>query len=456
MSIRENIRSFRHRLLRRRRLRDVTPKGLFGRSLLIIALPVALMQIIVLWMFFDSQWETVTRRLSEGVAGDVAMIVAQAEAKADNDDFAKLAQLAQEKMGLSVVLQSQGSLPTNLRASVFSVLDRTLREALEAKLQNPFWFDTTRYPAYVDIRVQSDAGVLRFIAPRDKVFSTTGHIFVFWLLVATFLQTTIAIIFIRNQVRPIQRLAIAAEHFGKGQENTGYSPSGAREVRQAGAAFLQMKDRIERFVNQRTEMLAGVSHDLRTPLTRLKLQLAMLEQDGDIKNAQQDLRDMERMLDGYLSFARSGSQEDSVTVDMNDLVQTCVDKAKRGGADIEIMQDGGMAVFGRKDALGRCLSNLIDNAVRYGGKVFITTQITDNGVEVMIEDNGPGIEQSRHEAAFMPFNRLDPARNANTDGVGLGLSIARDIARAHGGDIILGRSSYGGLSVCLTIPSPNN
>ncbi len=452
MSIKNKYTTLRHRIFKRRRLRDFTPKGLFGRSLLIIALPVALMQIAVLWMFFDSQWETVTTRLSEGVAGDVAVIVTQYQQNPGTENFANLSQLAQEKMHLSVVLQPDGALPTSLRSSIFSVLDRTLRGALDNKLEAPFWFDTTRYPAYVDIRVQTKAGLLRFIAPRDKVFSTSGHIFVFWLIAATFIQTGIAIIFIRNQVKPIQRLANATDRFGKGQDYPGFSPSGAREVRQAASAFLEMRNRIVRFVEQRTAMLAGVSHDLRTPLTRLKLQLALMDNHTGIGDALQDIKEMEHMLDGYLSFARNEAEEDSGFVDVSALITHCAQNARRGGAQIELQIEKNLGVSGRQDALRRCLGNLIDNAVCYGETVCITAYHDKTSVIVLVEDDGPGIEDHLVEEAFQPFNRLDPSRNLNSEGVGLGLSIARDTARAHGGDISLGRSKIGGLRALLHLP----
>ncbi|PHS26935.1 MAG: two-component sensor histidine kinase [Robiginitomaculum sp.] len=448
----EKITTFRHWLFRRRRLRDVTPKGLFGRSLLIIALPVALMQITVLWMFFNSQWEIVTTRLSEGVAGDVAVVVEQFKEDPTPEHFETLSTQALEKMGLSVALQPAETLPLGLRSSIFSVLDRTLREALGAKLSNPFWFDTTRYPAYVDIRVQTDAGLLRFLAPRDKVFSTNGHIFVFWLIAATFMQTGIAIIFIRNQVRPIQRLANAAERFGKGQDDKNFSPSGAREVRRAATAFLEMKERIARFVDQRTVMLAGVSHDLRTPLTRLKLQLALMGDVDGLGDARKDLCEMERMLDGYLAFARDDAPAKSTRVDLSALVKECVENARRTKANITIDVAPGITISGRQDALGRCINNLIENAVRYGDQVFVSLQKNTSFADIIIEDDGPGIAKSAYEDAFSPFNRLDPARNLNTDGVGLGLAIARDVARAHGGDILLGRSGHGGLRAVLHLP----
>ncbi len=456
MAVQRKFSAFWQWLKKPKRLRDYTPKGLFGRSLLIIALPVALMQIAVLWVFFTSQWETVTTRLSEGVAGDVATIVTLYEADSSPEILQKLTQYSMDKMRLSVALIADEPLPTGVRESLFSVLDRTLNNALSAAVDAPFWFDTTRYPAYVDIRVQTDNGLLRFLAPRDKVFSTTGHIFVFWLIAATFIQTGIAVIFIRNQVRPIQRLADAANRFGRGQDEPDISPSGAREVRQATTDFIKMRNRIQRFVEQRTAMLAGVSHDLRTPLTRLKLQLALMEQDEELENAQRDLREMERMLDGYLSFARNEADEDSAPLDLSQLLQDCVANAKRSGANIEAQILGDLHVLGRADALTRAFNNIIDNATRYANSTRLSTRhkgdVGVGMVQISIEDDGPGIEEDQFETAFKPFNRLDPARNLNTDGVGLGLAIARDTVRAHGGEIVLGRSALGGLSVLISLP----
>lgn len=450
MTLAQRMAALRRAVFRRHRLRDYTPRGLFGRSLLIIALPVALMQIAVLWMFFDSQWETVTARLSEGMAGDVAVIVAAY--RKEPQTLNALEQLAMDKMDLSVALQPGEILPTSPNPALFSVLDRTLRRALQARLDAPFWFDTTRYPAYVDIRVQTSAGVLRFIAPRDRVFSTSGHIFVFWLIVVTFVQMGIAVIFIRNQVRPIQRLAEAADRFGRGQDYPGFAPSGAREVRRAAAAFIEMRDRIRKYIDQRTTMLAGVSHDLRTPLTRLKLHLAMSSDADGAAGAREDVREMERMLDGYLAFARSEAAEPDQRFDVGELTRQIIDAARRGGASIDAQIGDGLELSGRRQALGRCIANLVDNAVRYGDHVYVSASRTGETIELVVEDDGPGIAKSCHEEAFRPFNRLDAARNLNTGGVGLGLTIARDTARAHGGDIVLGRSQHGGLRALLRLP----
>ncbi|MGA9657552.1 MAG: HAMP domain-containing protein, partial [Asticcacaulis sp.] len=253
------------------------PRTLMARVLLIIVLPIAIMQIAVTWVFFDKHWETVTAKLSEGLAGDIAWAVRAYEEEPTSANLAKISSQAEKSMQLSVGLRKNDKLPVNLRPSIFLALNRTIDEALGDQLTEDYWFDTTRYPAFVDIRVQTPQGVLRFIAPKDRAFATTGYIFIFWMLGATFILTAIAMLFIRNQVRAIERLSQAAEKFGRGEEDPAFKPYGATEVRAAAEAFLKMKARIQRQIEQRTTLLASVSHDLRTPLTRLKLELAMSE-----------------------------------------------------------------------------------------------------------------------------------------------------------------------------------
>ena len=271
------------------------PTSLFGRSLLIIVLPVALMQIAVTWIFFDAHWQTVTGRLSDGLAGEVAWAVESYEDEPNSSTMAKLADRAEKSLSLSIALQPGKELPARRRTNTFAVVDRSLERALSDRLDAPFWFDTTRYPAYVDIRVKVDQGVIRILAPRDRAFATQGHIFVLWMAMATILLTAIAILFIRNQTRTIERLASAADAFGRGIDAPAFKPSGAREVRQAAHAFLAMKSRIQRHIDQRTALLASVSHDLRTPLTRLKLELAMAEPSPRNAEMKRDLAEMEHM-----------------------------------------------------------------------------------------------------------------------------------------------------------------
>jgi len=434
-------------------LKRQLPKTLFGRSLLIIVLPVALMQIAVTYVFFDNHWQTVTSRLSEGLAGDIAWAVESYQEEPTPAAFARLSRRAEESMGLSIALQQGRELPVNRRYSFFAPIDRSLQRALSERLDEPFWFDTTRYPAYVDIRVAVPGGVLRVLAPRDRAFATQGHIFVLWMTVATVLLTAIAILFIRNQVRAIERLANAAEAFGRGGEAVAFKPHGAREVRRAATAFLAMRSRIQRHIEQRTTLLASVSHDLRTPLTRLKLALALSEQSKRTEAMKKDVSEMEHMIDEYLAFARGEGGEALEIVQLRQLIEEVSEGARRAGAEVTVAADPKLTAEVRPNALKRALSNLVMNAAVHGEHIEVAVrQRTNGGVEIVVDDDGPGIPAERYEEAFKAFGRLDESRNQNTKGVGLGLAIARDVARGHGGDIVLDRSPLGGLRAVVQLP----
>ncbi|KPF84976.1 histidine kinase [Brevundimonas sp. AAP58] len=436
------------RILKRR-----LPTTLWGRSLLIIVLPVLIMQGAVTWAFFDMHWQTVTARLSEGLAGDVAWA---AESYRDEPTAANLAEItdqAQRSMQLSVALRPDAVIPTEPRRGPIGVVDRTLEAALASRLDQPFWFDTTRYPAYVDIQVQQRDGVLRIIAPRERAVATQAHIFVLWLMLATALLMGVAILFIRNQVRAIERLADAAEAFGRGEVTTRFKPHGAREVRQAAAAFMDMRDRIQRHIDQRTALLASVSHDLRTPLTRLRLELALAPPFKRQAAMKGDLDEMEHMIDEYLAFARGEAGEAPQTVDLATLLKTAGEDVRRAGAEVEIAAPKGLSASLRPLAFKRALANLAGNAASHGEHVRLSARaLPSGGVEIAIEDDGPGIPEDMHEEAFRPFSRLDESRNQNRKGVGLGLAIARDVARSHGGDITLDRSDLGGLKALVRLP----
>ncbi|GAA0655835.1 ATP-binding protein [Brevundimonas lenta] len=429
------------------------PTSLWGRSLLIIVLPVLVMQVAVTWAFFDMHWQTVTARLSDGLAGDIAWA---AESYADDptpQNLSVIAERAQRSMSLSIVLQDGAVLPRENRRGAIGVVDRTLEKALASRLDQPFWFDTTRYPAHVDIRVQQPQGVLRIIAPRERAVATQAHIFVLWLLIATVLLMGVAILFIRNQVRAIERLAEAAEAFGRGEARERFKPSGAREVRAAASAFLDMRDRIQRHIDQRTALLASVSHDLRTPLTRLRLELALAPPFKRADAMRGDLDEMEHMIDEYLAFARGESGEAAQEVSITDLLGAAGDDARRAGAEVEIAAPEGLTASLRPLAFKRALTNLAGNAAAHGDHVRLSARaLPSGGFEVAVEDDGPGIPDDMHEEAFRPFSRLDDSRNQNRKGVGLGLAIARDVARGHGGDITLSRSELGGLRALIRLP----
>lgn len=429
------------------------PTTLFGRSLLIIVLPVALMQVAVTWVFFDAHWQTVTARLSEGLAGDIAWAVDTYQDDPKPETAARIAERAETSMGLSVALQPRRTLPPYRRPSLFAPIDRALQNALSARLDPPFWFDTTRYPAYVDIRVKVGPDTLRILAPRDRAFATQGHIFVLWMSVATILLTAIAILFIRNQVRAIERLASAADAFGRGADSPAFKPHGAREVRQAAQAFLAMKSRIQRHIDQRTALLASVSHDLRTPLTRLKLELALAEPTARTAEMKRDLAEMEHMIDEYLAFARGEGGEAVETVHLRQIIDEVSEGARRAGAQVKVAADPDLTAVIRPNALKRALSNLVMNAAVHGEHIEVAARTRiHGGVEIVVDDDGPGIPEEQYEDAFKAFNRLDEARNQNEKGVGLGLAIARDVARGHGGDILLDRSPLGGLRAVVRLP----
>ncbi|MDB5494554.1 MAG: sensor histidine kinase [Phenylobacterium sp.] len=435
------------------------PTTLFGRSLLIIVLPIAVMQIAVTYVFFDAHWRTVTSRLSQGLAGDIAWAVESYKQDPTPESFAKISRRAEQSMGLSIALQSGRKLPATHRdiplfnEPFHAPIERSLSRALDDRLDDPFWFDTTRYPAYVDVRVAVPGGVMRVLAPRDRAFATQGHIFVLWMTVATVLLTAVALLFIRNQVRAIERLANAAEVFGRGGDVAAFKPHGAKEVRRAASAFLAMRSRIQRHIEQRTNLLASVSHDLRTPLTRLKLELALSEPSKRTAEMKDDVAEMEHMIDEYLAFARGEGGEAVEIVRLRELIDEVSQGAVRAGAEVSVEGDPELMAEVRPNALKRALSNLVMNAAVHGEHVAVAARPRpQGGVEILVDDDGPGIPEDRYEEAFKAFGRLDEARNQNAKGVGLGLAIARDVARGHGGDITLDRSPLGGLRAVIRLP----
>ena len=433
-----------------RALKRRMPSSLFGRSFLMIVAPICVMQIAVTWAFFDAHWRTVTSRLSDGLAGDVAWAVDSY--KGDPSSLPHIADRAEKSLDLSIAYQPGRDLPTRRRFSLFLPIDQSMQQALSDRLDDPFWFDTTRYPGYVDVRVKMKGGVLRILAPRDRAFATNGHIFVMWLGGATLILTAVAVLFIRNQVRSIERLAEAAEAFGRGA-NVDFKPHGAREVRQAAQAFLDMKERLQRHIEQRTALLASVSHDLRTPLTRLKLELALAEPSSRLNEMKRDLAEMEHMIDEYLDFARGQGGESVETVAVRGLIEEVSEGAKRAGAEVRVKAGPDVIAALRPNAFKRAMANLVMNAAAHGEKIEVEARPgPSGGVEILVDDNGPGIPPDRYEEAFRPFSRLDEARNQNEKGVGLGLAIARDMARGHGGDVTLDRSPMGGLRAVVRLP----
>lgn len=433
-------------------LKPLTPRSLNGRFVLIIITPVILIQIASTWLYMERYSQQVTRRLSASVAGEIAFLIEEADALADGAATSNLFRLAEKHKKLTVRLEPEATLPTRQPEVFFSFISAIMREQLETIIQRPIWFDLEKRPSIVEIQVQLEDAVMVIELRRSRIIATNWHNFLAWMVVATVLFLSIAILFLRNQVRAILRLGLAAESFGKGRDVPDFKPAGAREVRNAASAVIEMRDRINAHVMQRTEMLAGVSHDLRTPITRMKLQLAMLGASPDIEDMKADLQEMEYMLQEYLDFARGQAGEESAPQDIAAILGEIKTSAHIRGHDIEI-EAPMLAEFPvRRTAFKRCITNLVNNASAFGTQVKVSATHDENGITICVEDNGPGIPAHRREEAFRPFHRLDEGRNLDHGGSGLGLAIARDIARAHGGDIELGDAPLGGLMATVTLP----
>ena len=428
------------------------PRGLFGRSLIIIVAPIVLLQAIIAYVFFERDLDTTTRRLARDVAADIAMLVALEDR--DGADRDHLRALAARQLDYRIRFLAGQNL-TPFRGKLTSTIDVALDDILEQRIGKDRDFRTARIGDDFEIKVDVHDGVLDVLVPRDRVTVSKPDIFILWMVGSSLLLMGIAILFLRNQVRPIERLARAADSFGKGRAVPDFKPYGATEVRRAAQAFITMRERLERHVTQRTEMLAGVSHDLKTPLTRLKLALALLPDDTDAASMRDDIAEMEHMLDEYLAFARGEEGEESAVSDLGELVSDTAQAASRArqqGGSVAVTVPAHIHVSVKRAALRRCLTNLIDNALKHGNQVAVTLTRDERLVEIAVEDNGPGIPDARREEAFRPFHRLDQGRNLQSGGSGLGLAIARDIARAHGGDIVLDNSAMGGLKATVRLP----
>jgi two-component system osmolarity sensor histidine kinase EnvZ len=433
-------------------LKRLMPRSLLGRSLLIIVTPLVILQLVSAFVFYESHWNKVSRRMAWGVAGDVAAISDFLRSHPDGDALGWVRTDMAPLMEFRVEMREGEILPNEPLQTDFSRSDRYLVEALEERLHNPFMVDTQSDDERIIVLVQHADGVLRLTTTRKRLFSSTTYVFVLWMVGTSLILFGVATLFMRNQVRPIRRLAAAADSFGKGRELRSFKPEGAREVRQAGAAFLDMRDRIKRHIGERTQMLAGVSHDLRTPLTRMKLQLAMSDQLAGADELKEDVAEMERMLEGYLAFARGEGAEQPRPTNLSDLLADVVQRARRKGGQIDLHTEGTLTVPLKPNAFERCVTNLIDNAVRYGIHVAVRAGRRDDAVEVTIDDDGPGIPEDKRADVFKPFFRMDQSRNPQTGGTGLGLTIARDVIRGHGGEIALLDSPFGGLRVRLRLP----
>jgi two-component system, OmpR family, osmolarity sensor histidine kinase EnvZ len=430
------------------------PRGLFGRSLIIIVAPMVLLQGVVTYVFFERDLDTTTRRMARDVAADVAFLAALEDSTPTLERDSVRALSARELRYRLTFHDGEKLAPPVQPPS--STIDRALDDILRSSMGPKRHFQTGRVGDDFDIKVDVKDGVLESVVPRDRVTVSQPDLFIVWMAGSAFILLIVAILFLRNQVRPIEQLARAAEMFGKGRSVPDFKPYGATEVRRAAQAFLTMRERIERHVTQRTEMLAGVSHDLKTPLTRMKLALAMMREDAEIRALKNDIAEMEHMLDDYLAFARGEGGEESQDSDVGELVRDTASAAARArGVDEDRVTVNGPDHFRlsvKKAALRRCVTNLVDNSLKAGRHVMVTLTAGARHAEIAVEDDGPGIPESRREEAFRPFHRLDEGRNLQVGGSGLGLAIARDIARAHGGDIILGKSTLGGLKATIRLP----
>ena len=432
-------------------LNSVMPKGLYARALLIIIAPMVILQSVIAFVFMERHWSLVTQRLSADVVHDIAALIDVNKIYPQDADRTQLRKIAQDRLGLVVDFLPMGDMPPPGPKPFFSLLDQALSEELR-KVGRPFWIDTVGKSSLVEIRVQLDNTVMRIFARRNAAYASNSEIFLLWMVGTSTVLLIVAIIFLRNQIKPILKLADAAESFGKGRDVPNFRPRGAREVRRAAQAFIEMKTRVERAMEQRTAMLAGVSHDLRTVLTRFKLELALIEGSPETEPMKKDVDEMARMLEAYLAFARGDLGESAAPTDMAEFLEELRADAERHGHKTTVVFHGTPIVTVRPAAFKRCLGNLVSNAARYAPSIAITGHRDHRYLTVTVDDDGPGIPPEQREEAFKPFLRLDDARNQDEGGTGLGLAIARDIARSHGGDITLGDSPLGGLRATVRVP----
>jgi two-component system osmolarity sensor histidine kinase EnvZ len=431
----------------------IRPKSLFGRSILLLVVPMVLLQLVAAFAFYQRHWDTISRRLSGGIAGEIAAVLELYTAAPTPADQQAVFDMARRQFQMAMEFNPGAKLSEEAqKLRPLSITDRELKRALDDRVGLPYVFDANRQDDQVEIQLQLRDGVLTIWTIEKRLFSTTTYVFILWMVGASVILLAISIVFLRREMRPLERLAKAADSFGKGHNVPDFVPEGTREIRRAAEAFIVMRERIQRQIDQRTEMLAGVSHDLRAPLTRMKLALALMKPSDETADLARDVEEMERMIRGYLDFARGEDSEPAETVDMSELLGEVASDARRKGKAVSIAVDQDLVAKIRPNAFKRCLTNLVENALRYGKTVQIGARRVADAVEIAIDDDGPGIPPERRDDVFRPFRRLDAARGPDTGGVGLGLTIARDVARAHGGDITLHDAPTGGLRALVRIP----
>lgn len=428
----------------------LAPQGLLGRSLLIIIAPLVILQIVSAVIFYERHWANVSRHRANAVVGDLALVIELVNERPSGFSRAWVLDTAHASLGIQTDFVPGGTI-ANQEYTPSSYIERTLAQSL-AGLARPFAIDVESVPDQILVAIQLEDGLLRASFNDKRLVSSTNRIFVLWMIGTSLVLIGLAAVFMRNQVRPIRRLAHAAENFGKGRNVAISRPSGASEVRQAAVAFIAMRDRILRQVEQQTQMLAGVSHDLRTPLTRMRLQLAMLERKPEIEHLEHDIVTMEAMIDGYLNFVRGDAGEKRRYCEVQSLLEEIVDDARRAGAIVELNSGPPMMLQLAPNAFKRCVGGLVKNATQHADRIVIGVGINAGAAEITIDDDGAGIAEHQREDVFRPFFRLDPARGGESGGPGLGLTIARDIARSHGGNVSLATSPLGGLRAKVQIP----
>lgn len=433
-------------------LKELMPKGLYARSLIIFITPIVILQGVVAFVFMERHWEQVTERLSQAVARDIAALIDVYEKYPQDADHALLTGIANDRLGLTVTFLPGEDLPPAGPKPFFTLLDRALSEQITIFVGRPYWIDTVGRSNLVEVRIKLDNAVMRVLARRSQAYASNSHIFIVWMVGTSLVLIVVALLFLRNQIKPILRLAEAADSFGKGREVKDFRPRGAREVRKAAAAFIGMRERIERQIETRTTMLAGVSHDLRTILTRFKLQLALLGDRPEVADMLSDVDEMQQMLEDYLAFARGDQAEQARRGNIRALLEEIAGNAEKHGKSVNLDISGSMQMTAKMAALKRCIANLVDNAMKFADAVAITARRDRTWLTITVDDDGPGVPAEERETVFRPFYRSDTARNQDIGGTGLGLAIARDIARNHGGDIILSASPLGGLRAVLMIP----
>jgi two-component system, OmpR family, osmolarity sensor histidine kinase EnvZ len=431
------------------------PKGLYARALIIIVAPILILQSILTFVFLDRHWQVVTRRLSTATAQDISMVASAHELLKTKDpqELDRLSDIARSELNLTVRFVSGEELPMTRLKPFFGFLDRYLTSEIRNKIHKPFWIDTLGSSAFIEIRIKLDGAVMHVLAPRAQLMPSNTHIFIVWMVVSSTILLIVAILFLRNQIKPILALADAADRFGRGRPAPlDFRVRGAREVRLAAQAFVDMRDRIERHVEQRTIMLAGVSHDLRTILTRFRLQLAMMRAP-QVEALKRDVDEMQQMLEDYLAFAKGDSGEATKRINVGRVLEEVQAAAEAPGRTIylDVRQDP-LVVALRRNAFKRAITNLVANACRYADHIAIRALRSRGWLTVLVEDNGPGIPDDKREIVFRPFQSLDSSRNQNKKSTGLGLAITRDIVRSHGGDITLDKSALGGLKAVIRIP----